>query len=98
MLDRRVVRRRSNPERADVIERHAHVDGDPKAADARVDRQAGASRWRQQLDFGIERPAPKPTARTSMNGNVDAALRQDRGESFRNGYHGTTECTEVGDG
>lgn len=75
VLDRRMVGRRPHPQRADVIEGHTHVDRNPQAAHARIDRQAGASRRREELDLGIERPAPKPTTRTTVHGQVDAALR-----------------------
>ena len=92
-----MVGRRPNPQRADVIERHSHVDRDPQAADARVDRQASASRWREELDLGIERPTPEPTPRAAMHRNVDTALWQDRRESFGNGCHSTVECIEAGD-
>jgi len=43
VLDRFVIGCGPDPKRADVVDRNPHVDGNAKAADARVDRQACAS-------------------------------------------------------
>lgn len=75
MLDGFVAWCRPNPQRADVIHRHAHVDGDSEASDAGVDRQARGSGRGQELDFSIESPATKLTARATMHGDVSTALR-----------------------
>lgn len=89
--------RRSNAERADVIEGHGHVDRDPQATDAGVDRQACASGWRQELDLGVEGPATELATCTAMHGDVRTARGQDGSESFRNGCHSTAECIEARD-
>lgn len=97
MLDGGVTGRGSNPQRADVVHRDGHVDGNSEASDARVDGQARASLRGQELDVGIECPTTKLTARATVHRDVSTALRQDRRESFRNGCHSTAECIEVGD-
>ena len=89
--------RRSNAEGADLIEGHGHVDRDPQAADAGVDRQACASGWGQELDLGVECPATELAPCTAMHCDVRAARGQDGSESFGNGCHSTAECTEARD-
>jgi len=97
VLDGCVVARRSNAQHADVIYGHAHVDRDPKAANARVDRQARTSSRFQELDLSVESPATELSARAAVDGDVSATLRQDRRESFGDGCHSTAECIEVRD-
>ena len=75
MLDRFMVRRRPNPQGADVVNRHAHVDRDSKATDARIDCEARATRRSQELDIRVESPPTEPPPGTTMNGNVSATLR-----------------------
>lgn len=77
VLDGGVVRCCPNAKRADMADGHAHVDGDPQAAHARVERQARATDRTEQVDLGIERPTAGPSTRTSMERNVAAAFRQD---------------------
>jgi hypothetical protein len=64
-----------NPKRTDVIDGHAPVHRDPKAADARVDRQTRASRRRQELDLCIEGPTTEAAAGTTVDGDIGATLR-----------------------
>ena len=74
VLDRLMVRRRSNAKRAHLTDGHTHVDRDPQAADARIDRQARAAHGAEQVDLRIERPPPRPTARPTMHGSVSAIV------------------------
>ena len=75
VLDRRMVRRRSNPQGANVVDRDPHVDGNPKAANARIERQARTSHRRQELDLGVESPPTKLPPSATMDGSVGATLR-----------------------
>ncbi len=97
MLDGFVVGCCPNPQRADVIDGHAPVHRDPKAANARVDRQARASRRRQELDLRIEGPPTETAAGTTMDGDIGATLRQDRSESVSGECQSTAECIEARD-
>lgn len=75
----------SNSEGAYVVDRYARVDGNAKPADARVDGQARAARWSEQVDLGIECPPSALAACTPMDCGVSTALGKDRRESFGNG-------------
>jgi hypothetical protein len=75
VLDRFMIGRRPNPQRADMVNRHARVDGDSKTTDAGIDCEARATRRSQELDLGVESPPTEPPPGTTMNGNVSAALR-----------------------
>jgi len=97
MLDGFVVGCCPNPQRADVIDGHAPVHRDPKAAYACIDRQARTSRRRQELDLCIESPPTEAAAGATMDGNVGATLRQDRSESVSGGCQSTAECIEARD-
>jgi len=82
MLDGFVVGRRPDAKRAGLVDRHAAVEGDSKAADARIDRQTRSATRRQELDFGVEGPATSAATRTPMQGGIGATLGQDRGKSI----------------
>jgi hypothetical protein len=97
MLDGFVVGCCPNPKCADVIDGYAPVHRDPKAAYARIDRQARASRRRQELDLCVEGPPTKTAAGATMDGDIGATLRQDRSESVSDECQSTTECIEARD-
>ena len=78
-----------------MVDGHANVHCDTKTTDARIDCQARASRRLQELDLCIESPAAEPAASAMVHVRVGATLRQNRRESFNNGCHGRTECTEA---
>ena len=58
MLDGLMVWSGTNTQRADLADGNTHVDGDAKTADARVDGEAGAANRAEQIDLGVEGPAP----------------------------------------
>jgi prepilin-type processing-associated H-X9-DG protein len=53
MLDRLVVRRRTDPQGAGVAYGDGHVDRDPQPPHARIDRQPRAAHRLQQIDFCV---------------------------------------------
>jgi hypothetical protein len=58
-----------------VVDGHTHVHRDSKTANARVDRQARASRRCQELDLRIESPSTEAPPSTAMDSGVSATLR-----------------------
>jgi hypothetical protein len=95
LLDGLVVGRSPHPKRAYLANGHGHVDRYAKAADARVDCEPRAAHWRQEIDFGVERPASRTTPRSSMNGNVCTASRKHRREPIGNGSQGTADSIQT---
>lgn len=97
MLDRLMVGRCANPERAHLTDGHSHIDCDTEAANARVERQTLTTDRAQEINLGIERPAARTAAGAAVDGDISATLRKDRRESVGNGGHNRAEHIEAVD-
>jgi len=95
MLDRLVIRSGSNTQRTHLPDRHAHVDCNPQATNARIDRQTGATDRTEQIDLGIEHPTARASARAAVDRHVCSALRKDGCESFGNGYQSVSNVSKT---